>query len=64
VSHDDREIEFILFKRQLNEVIAQVNGPQTLRWSCEQWASYLVERFGLSKCEVSEDGENGAIVEA
>lgn len=31
--------------------------------SCEMIAEELIEKFGLSKCEVNEDNENGAIVE-
>lgn len=30
--------------------------------SCEMIAEELIREFGLSACEVSEDGENGAIV--
>lgn len=30
--------------------------------SCEMIAHELIERFGLSRCEVNEDNENGAIV--
>ena len=64
VSHDDRDVEFILFKREIECGIREANTDETLDWSCERWASYLLERFELSKCEVSEDGENGAVVEA
>lgn len=31
--------------------------------SCEMIAQELIEHFDLSRCEVSEDNENGAIVE-
>lgn len=30
--------------------------------SCEMLAKELIEEFSLSRCEVDEDGENGAIV--
>lgn len=30
--------------------------------SCEMIARELIEHFGLSKCEVNEDGENGAVL--
>jgi hypothetical protein len=65
-------IEFILFKREVAQVISltqsevyrKANDVDVETWSCEQWAIHLIEICGLSKCEVSEDGENGAIVEA
>lgn len=66
VGHADRHVEFILLKRRLDAAIAEA---KTLRreevetWSCETWAAHLVAAMGFSKCEVSEDGENGAIAE-
>lgn len=68
VTHNDRDIEFIQFKDQVDAVIAeaQADGDKLNieTWSCEEWASYLLAKLELSKCEVSEDGENGATVEA
>lgn len=72
VSHDDRDVEFIMLKHQIDEYLvgkyAKTDLP-TSRWvcdfgamSCEMIARELLDRFGLSRCEVSEDGENGAIV--
>lgn len=69
VIHDDRELEFILVKHFINNVISdiQANCPET--FSCEQIASYirnkLLETYGPRKISVSvfEDNENGAIVE-
>ncbi|MEO6390814.1 MAG: hypothetical protein ABIP75_03120 [Pyrinomonadaceae bacterium] len=64
VSHADRDIEFIELKACVDAAIEQQRGePETATWSCETWATYLLQCFGLSKCEVNEDGENGAIVE-
>jgi hypothetical protein len=63
VTHDDRDIEFILFKREVERAIKHANNERALNWSCENWAHYLLESLGLAKCEVSEDGENGAVVE-
>jgi hypothetical protein len=63
VTHTDREVEFILLKRELERVIASINGETTLEWSCEHWALYLLGALQLDRVEVSEDGENGAIVE-
>ncbi len=68
VNHGDREVEFILLKASLNSQIHELKKEQAKlplpTWSCETWAIKLLERLKLSKCEVSEDGENGAVVEA
>ena len=64
VKHDDRDIEFILLKRDVDGMIQRaLCTNDTSTWSCEQWAKYLVGACTLSKCIVSEDGENGACVE-
>lgn len=62
VSHTNREIEIISFKKKLHEglldfVRAREQDP---RWSCEDVACYLMKEFRLTSCEVLEDGENGA----
>ncbi len=62
VTHGDRDVEFIQLKRMLlQECLACFGGPHTL--SCEDMAAHLLKNFGLSRCEVSEDGENGGLVE-
>lgn len=67
VNHNDRDVEFITLKHEVNSTIAELQREQSATvlptWSCETWATKLLERLKLSKCEVSEDGENGAIVE-
>lgn len=64
VTHNDRDVEFILLKRQLSDAVAKkTHDEETLNWSCEHWAQWLIETQGLTRCEVSEDGENGAILE-
>lgn len=65
VIHDDREIEFIAFKQQVDKAIRLMleEGGTTLTWSCERWASWLLETFGAARVSVSEDDENGAEVE-
>lgn len=66
VREEDREIEFIDFKREVKECIQVLRSSceeKVIRWSCETWARVLLERFSADKVEVSEDGENGAIVE-
>lgn len=68
VFHDDRDVEFILFKREL-EALYQSSGPYTTDFqSCEMLARELImyvrEHYTGREVavEVSEDGENGAIV--
>lgn len=71
VFHDDRDVEFIWLKHRIQEFLnnwlqhsthttAPVYdlGPM----SCEMIANKLIDEFNLSRCEVSEDNENGAIV--
>ncbi len=64
VTHDDRDVEFILLKRAVEQEIVTIGKEEdTGTWSCERWASELLRRMQLDKVEVSEDGENGAVVE-
>ena len=67
VEHDDRDIEFILFKRELEGLFG--NGTMQIDYkSCEMLASdliaYLEEQYPgrCGSVEVSEDGENGAVL--
>lgn len=60
VEHSDRDIEFILLKRKVDKYLKR--KYKSGRFSCEDIALDLMSKFGLSKCEVSEDGENGSIV--
>jgi len=75
VIHDDRDVEFIMLKHEIQEYIINkykdsksVNAPTSRSWcafgakSCEMIASELCTIFKLTRCEVSEDNENGAIV--
>jgi hypothetical protein len=73
VNHDDRDVEFIWLKHRISEFIQEeykadtAYGPSTLNLgatSCEMLAVKLIEKFELSRCEVNEDDENGAIVVA
>ncbi len=67
-----REIEFILLKREIARRLMRefgVNGPENGfpycefgTMSCEQIADWLMTEFDLRCCEVTEDGENGAVV--
>jgi hypothetical protein len=62
VTHSERDVEFILFKRKVDEFISKtLNELNTDAWSCEKWCEILMEEFKASSVDVSEDGENGAI---
>jgi hypothetical protein len=61
VIHDDRDVEFIWWKHQVQKYLKTL--PYDLgSTSCEMLAADLFDRFGCSQVEVSEDGELGAIV--
>lgn len=68
VTHSDRQIEFILFKRDLMGQIENMKEDLSTRSSCEMIAEWFINyvevKFGVDKVtvEVSEDGENGAVV--
>lgn len=68
VTHNDRDVEFILLQRKLIHYFyntyynAVKNIHQFGHKSCEMIAQELIEKFNLSCCEVSEDLENGAVV--
>lgn len=60
VSHDDRDVEFIVLKHRIEEYLQEFYPTNKLgSMSCEMLAAELIEAFNLSKCIVSEDGENG-----
>ncbi len=67
VFHNDRDIEFILFKRELEALYG--NGTLQMDFkSCEMLAEDLIEYISSKYpgrtiiAEVSEDGENGAVL--
>lgn len=68
VSHDNRDVEFIILKHKIKSFLYDEYFDSQLRlfdfdtMSCEQIAKAFISKFDLSRCEVSEDGENGAIV--
>jgi len=64
VEHNDRDVEFILFKQEVMKYLTETYGtPMELgRKSCEDLAEELLTKFTLVGAEVSEDGENGAAV--
>ncbi len=67
VFHDDRDIEFILFKREL-EALYSGGVLQMNHKSCEMLADDLAAEIQKRypgrwlKIEISEDGENGAVM--
>lgn len=68
VNHDDRDVEFILFKREVmgwlvdNYKINSNSNPvlDFGSMSCESIARKLLETFELEVASVFEDGENGS----
>lgn len=72
VSHSDRDIEIILFKRKITEYLYKNygcgNDIDLYKWcefknlSCEMIAEILLKHFDLSYCSVIEDNENGSEV--
>lgn len=69
VTHTNRDEEFICLKHRIIEFLKQkyydcVHKLYNFEsMSCEMIANELVEHFKLCRCEVSEDGENYAIIE-
>jgi len=68
VFHNDRDIEFIMFKRELEALYG--NGTLQMDYqSCEMLAESLIKYISTAyperkiSVEVSEDGENGATLE-
>ena len=67
VFHNDRELEFILFKREMNQFIAD-NLKELQFKSCEMigemFLTYIISKYKRRSCSVtiSEDLENGAEV--
>lgn len=69
VDHADRDTEFFILKNKLEQSITALYPKLTYLdtidfggSSCEMIAVALVDYLNLTACEVSEDGENGALV--
>lgn len=60
VSHLDRDIEIIRFKRKILTFLKDRYNGFFGPMSCEMIAATLIEKFNLIYCSVLEDGENGA----
>lgn len=76
VTHNDRDIEIILFKRKIKDYLYKKYGKSFTNkdlspnswWlelsekSCEMLAEEIINEFGCCRVKVTEDGENGAVV--
>lgn len=74
VTHSDRDVEIILFKRKVinflkvnysyksKATFQLVDYCEFQYMSCEMIAEVLLNEFELEMCEVLEDNENGAVV--
>ena len=69
VTHNDRDVEFIQFKRWLEKLYSSTQGVLSLDYkSCEMMADDLYVQIAAKYpgravwIEVSEDGENGALI--
>ena len=69
VTHDDRDIEFIMMKRHLEQFIPEAQAKLLDGCSCEMLGEFFLDKgkekwpavkYGVA--DVSEDGENGAVV--
>ena len=68
VNHDDRDVEFIMFKRDILDYLLEEyynNDTRTHEFgakSCEMLAKEIMEAFECNYVSVFEDNENGAEV--
>lgn len=66
VFHDDRDVEFIMFKRDIEEYLRAKYWREDLRThmfgakSCEMLAREILEKFNCEYVSVFEDNENGS----
>lgn len=68
VMHNDRDVEFILFRRETDKMIREsITNMQhrSCEMICEILLGYVMTHYPERDCtiEVSEDGENGARLE-
>ena len=64
VTHANRDVEFFTLKRKVEEYIDVWFRDAHFELSCEQIATMILRDFEAKCVEVSEDGENGAVVQA
>lgn len=66
VLHNDRDIEIIIFKRNIEDWLKSnfydfnTRCHEFKNMSCEMICEKLITRFDLCYCSVLEDGENGS----
>jgi elongation factor P hydroxylase len=68
VSHNDRDVEFFQFKKEVEDYVKRHLDKTLSERSCEMMANELLLHllnvgYSVHSVEVSEDGENGAVVE-
>lgn len=64
VTHGDRDIEFIKLKHDITKYLETTYPDRALgARSCEMLAAELAQEFNLHKVVVSEDNENGCVLE-
>lgn len=62
VTHDDRDVEFFQFKRELDRYCQMSFADKSFDLSCEAIGALILGRFeNVTEVDVSEDGECGAI---
>jgi hypothetical protein len=63
VNHDDRDLEFFIMKRKLNNyILASIDQNDV--GSCEMVCRKIAEMDSrITKVEVNEDNENGAVLQ-
>ena len=66
VFNNDRDIEFIMFKHEIEKNLNDLRLNELTNCSCEQVANYLLDKIQLSfginrdvEITISEDNENG-----
>lgn len=64
VFHDDRDVEFILLKRELQRVVSGDMNNKSCEMAAREIVHYLHYKYPMRKCKVtvSEDKENSATV--
>lgn len=64
MTHSDRDVEIILFKREVLRHLRSTFNGEFNNWSCEMLAEHLLNEYECCSVEVLEDNENGAKVYA